>query len=71
MPGIRELKDKVVVITGAGSGIGRAAAHAFAKEGACVVITDIHAERLAAVEDELVRMGARVSSRVVDVADKA
>lgn len=36
------LKDKVVVITGAGSGIGRACAVAFAKEGAIVVIGDIN-----------------------------
>ncbi|MFZ5562507.1 MAG: SDR family NAD(P)-dependent oxidoreductase [Thermodesulfobacteriota bacterium] len=71
MPGIRDLKNKIVVITGAGSGIGRAAAHAFAKEGAAVVITDIHAQRLAEAESELARTGADVSSKVVDVADKA
>jgi len=35
------LKDKVVIITGAGSGIGRASAGLFAKEGAKVVVVDV------------------------------
>jgi 3-oxoacyl-[acyl-carrier protein] reductase len=35
------LKDKVAIITGAGSGIGRASALMFAKEGASVVVSDI------------------------------
>jgi NAD(P)-dependent dehydrogenase (short-subunit alcohol dehydrogenase family) len=39
-----KLKDKVVVITGAGSGIGRACAFEFAKEGAKVVVADINFE---------------------------
>lgn len=35
------LRDKVSIITGAGSGIGRASALLFAREGACVVVADI------------------------------
>ena len=37
-----EFKDKVVLITGAGSGIGQITAHAFAKEGGIVVVSDIN-----------------------------
>jgi NAD(P)-dependent dehydrogenase (short-subunit alcohol dehydrogenase family) len=37
-----ELKGKVVIITGASSGIGKAAAHAFAKEGAKMVLSDVN-----------------------------
>ena len=39
-----EFKDKIVLITGAGSGIGKVAAEAFAKEGAKVVVSDINEE---------------------------
>ena len=46
------LSDKVAVITGAGSGMGRATALLFAREGAKVVAGDINAENLKAVADE-------------------
>lgn len=38
------LDGKIALITGAGSGIGRSAAHIFAQEGACVVIAELAAE---------------------------
>ncbi len=48
-----EIKDKVVVITGAASGIGRAMAHRFKAEGAKqLVIADLNADGLQAVADE-------------------
>ncbi|MGE0869474.1 MAG: SDR family NAD(P)-dependent oxidoreductase [Kofleriaceae bacterium] len=64
-----KLADKLVVITGAGSGIGRATALAFAAEGARIVGCDIDGKRIAAVASEL---GSRcVLARTVDVADRA
>jgi len=47
------INDKVVVITGAASGIGRSMARCFAAEGATVVVVDIDGERLAKVAEEL------------------
>jgi NAD(P)-dependent dehydrogenase (short-subunit alcohol dehydrogenase family) len=61
--------DQLVVITGAGSGIGRATARAFAARGARVVVADLDQARLAAVTAEL---GASVVlSRSLDVGDRA
>ncbi|MFC8277418.1 SDR family NAD(P)-dependent oxidoreductase [Streptomyces sp. NPDC057271] len=47
------LAGRVCVITGAASGIGRATALRFAREGARVVATDVNAERLATLSDDL------------------
>ena len=69
MPGIKDLNGKITVITGAGSAIGRATALAFAKEGAILVISDIHKERFLPVENELRDLGAQVTSMETDVSD--
>jgi NADP-dependent 3-hydroxy acid dehydrogenase YdfG len=71
MPGIKDLRDKVTVITGAGSGIGRSTALAFAREGADLVIADLSEERLAEVAKEIGVLGVRVLTRTVDVSDRA
>jgi meso-butanediol dehydrogenase / (S,S)-butanediol dehydrogenase / diacetyl reductase len=51
--GAGELHGRVAVITGAGSGIGLAIARVLRREGAEVVLTDIAAERVSAVAQEL------------------
>ena len=61
---------KTAFITGAGSGIGRSLAHALAKKGCSVFITDINKENLAKVGDELRLMQANVHERELDVSDK-
>jgi len=62
------LRDRVVVITGAGSGIGRATALAFAKHGARVAACDVDQARLDALAGELGDRALLV--RKVDVADR-
>ena len=49
----RSVTGKRVIVTGAGSGMGRATAHLFADEGARVAVVDIGAERVAQVVDEI------------------
>jgi NAD(P)-dependent dehydrogenase (short-subunit alcohol dehydrogenase family) len=65
---MKELADKVVVVTGAASGIGRAAAVAFAQNGARVVVCDVKPEPLEAVARDLGR--SCVLAERVDVADR-
>jgi rhamnulose-1-phosphate aldolase/alcohol dehydrogenase len=55
MPPEKELARNVVVVIGAGSGIGKAVAHRVAKEGAHVVCADLSAEAAQATADELIK----------------
>ncbi len=68
---MRQLRDRVAVITGAGSGIGRALAHALAAEGCHLALVDVDAARLEDVQGELEASDRRVTTYVVDVSDRA
>lgn len=69
MSTIDNFKNKVVVVTGAASGIGRSIAHLFSENKASLVIADKDEKRLQQVEEELHNYGTKVSSIVVDVSD--
>ncbi|MEM6628422.1 MAG: glucose 1-dehydrogenase [Bacteroidota bacterium] len=62
-----EFKDKVVLITGAGSGIGKAAAMAYAERGAKVVVSDIHAENTNATAEAIKAVGGESLAIPTDV----
>ena len=63
------LQDKVAIVTGAASGIGRSTAMLFAREGARLVLNDIDAQGLEALMLQMPRGRARtVAGNVVDEA---
>ena len=64
-----DVKNKVVVITGAGSGIGRASAIGFAQKGASVAISDIDQARIDETKEILQQYNVKVHSTVLDVRD--
>ncbi|MFJ9124331.1 SDR family oxidoreductase [Streptomyces sp. NPDC102340] len=64
-----DLHDAVAVVTGGGSGIGRAAAHAFARRGARVVVTDLDAGRAHTVAEDVDGQGVAARCDVTDLDD--
>ena len=64
------LKDKVVLITGAGKGSGRILALAFAERGSLVAANDISPINVEAVVDQIIARGGRAQSYIDDVAKK-
>ncbi len=65
------LKDKVAVITGAGSGVGRAAALIFARHGAKLMLADIGADAVAETVRMVMAEGGIASAQSCDVSDEA
>ena len=66
-----KLKDRVVVVTGAASGIGRASALEFAREGARVVAADINVTGTNETVQQIVALGGRGMAVPTDVSDPA
>ena len=63
-------KDKVVIVTGGGSGFGRCIAHELASLGAQVVITGRKQEKLETVQAEIVEDGGSCAVRSFDIRDE-
>jgi len=66
-----QLKDKIAMITGAASGIGKEIAFEFAHEGAKVCIADLAADAAAATAKELIQSGGTAMSVAMNVTDEA
>ena len=65
-----KLAGKTAVVTGAGSGIGRAAAVLFAREGAAVAVVDLNAEAAKDAAGEITASGGTALPVVANVADR-
>jgi len=68
---MKELRDRVAVVTGAASGIGRGIARALAQQGTKIVLADVEPEPLEKVAQEMRSEGARVEPVCCDVSDPA
>src|SRR6218665_316486 len=66
-----DLNNKSIIVTGAGNGIGRAAASYFASCGASVLLADINAEDGKAAQEEISRAGGTSAFIRVDVSDES
>jgi 3-oxoacyl-[acyl-carrier protein] reductase len=64
-----ELKDQVAVITGGGSGIGRAIALRYAQAGANIAIADLNDTGAEETAEQVRKIGTRALTKVTDVAD--
>src|SRR4051794_34053892 len=64
------IAGKVVVITGASSGLGEAAARLLSAEGATVVLGARRAVRLKSLVDKLTALGGKALARATDVTDR-
>jgi 3-oxoacyl-[acyl-carrier protein] reductase len=65
----RSVANKVVLVTGAASGMGRATAHIFAREGAKVAVTDVRADDAEAVAEAIRSEDGDARAWPLDVAD--
>jgi len=66
-----KLKDKVALVTGAGSGIGQASAVLFAREGAKVAVVDVREDAAKGTAEQIERAGGHALAIRADVAKAA
>jgi NAD(P)-dependent dehydrogenase (short-subunit alcohol dehydrogenase family) len=68
---MKALLNKVALITGAGSGIGKTIAQLFAREGAKVILADIHQQNIEAVQKDISRQHGISSCYAADIANSS
>lgn len=71
MTAVEGFKNKSVIVTGAGSGIGRAAVLQFAKQGAKVLVAELNERTAHAVVDEIHALGGIATAVTGDMSDQS
>ena len=64
------LKDQVIVITGAAQGLGKAMAEEFAKQGAQIALLDMQDDAVKAAASDIQKLGVKASGYAVNVTDE-
>ncbi|MCJ8208350.1 glucose 1-dehydrogenase [Mucilaginibacter sp. RS28] len=67
---MKTLENKVALVTGAGSGIGKAIAELFAQEGASVMLADVHQQNIEAVANAITAKGGRAMCYAADIGNE-
>jgi 3-hydroxybutyrate dehydrogenase len=68
---MQQLQNKTALITGAGSGIGKALALGFAKAGATIIVTDLHLTAAEQTANEIIATGGKALALAMDVSNEA
>ena len=66
---VKQLRNKIVFVTGAGNGIGRCLALQLADAGCCLALVDVRQESLDAVAKEVEARSPKVTTHIADVSD--
>ena len=66
-----KLKNKIAIVTGGGSGIGRETCQLFAQEGACVIVADRDLSSAKRVAEDIIKAGGKAEAFAVDVTKSA
>ena len=64
---MKRFENKVVAITGGGSGMGKCSCQLFAEEGAAVAVIDINPASAQATVDEIIAAGGKAKAYIVDI----
>ncbi len=67
----KKFKNKVAIITGAATGIGKAVAHRLGREGAILALFDFNKVLLKKTVDEFIKSGIRAKGFIVDISNEA